>query len=93
MSASGAVTTELTELRKSGGILSKKIMLGENAPENSFTRAYLPAATGPASRLNAGWFRRHPPRAHRVYRPCDEDVEADIGLIDHVLRRCRVARP
>ena len=26
-----------------------------------------------------------PARAHRVHRPCDEDVEAEIGLIDSIL--------
>jgi hypothetical protein len=50
MSASGAVMTELTELRKSGGILSKKIMLGEDGR---------PKSDGSDCRLTVGKARRH----------------------------------
>jgi hypothetical protein len=93
MNGSTSPIVELTEVQKSGGILSKKIMLGEDAPEDSSSRAHTTAAAGPASRLVAGWFRRHPARAHRAHRPYNDGVASACDLIDRVLLRCRGARP
>src|SRR4051812_9825036 len=40
----------------------------EDARQDSASSTHTPAAVERAAKLDAGWFRRHPARAHRVRR-------------------------